>query len=82
MVQNKKNEVVIMVKLKLSNRINMAPLTRSRASYECVFIGFTSKYYSQRATAGLIHDGLYSGGEKGYNDYPFLGDELSRTGAL
>lgn len=38
----------------LSNRIVMAPLTRSRADKEGVVSDLTAIYYSQRASAGLI----------------------------
>jgi 2,4-dienoyl-CoA reductase-like NADH-dependent reductase (Old Yellow Enzyme family) len=40
--------------LKLSNRIIMAPLTRARAGVERIPNDLMAKYYSQRATAGLI----------------------------
>jgi N-ethylmaleimide reductase len=40
--------------LVLSNRIVMAPLTRSRSSEEGVPPDFAPRYYAQRATAGLI----------------------------
>lgn len=40
--------------LKLTNRIVMAPLTRSRAGQGDVQSDLNAQYYSQRATAGLI----------------------------
>lgn len=39
---------------KLSNRIVMSPLTRSRASDNNTANGLMATYYAQRATAGLI----------------------------
>jgi N-ethylmaleimide reductase len=41
-------------KLELKNRIIMAPLTRSRANDEGVQPDFVTKYYSQRASGGLL----------------------------
>lgn len=41
-------------KLKLSNRIWMAPLTRCRAGLEHIPNALMAEYYSQRASAGLI----------------------------
>jgi N-ethylmaleimide reductase len=41
-------------KLKLKNRIIMAPMTRSRANDEGVQPTFAAEYYAQRASAGLI----------------------------
>ena len=38
----------------INNRIIMAPMTRSRANDEGVQPDFVAKYYTQRATAGLI----------------------------
>lgn len=40
--------------LNLSNRILMAPMTRSRATSEGIHHEMTSLYYQQRSTAGLI----------------------------
>jgi 2,4-dienoyl-CoA reductase-like NADH-dependent reductase (Old Yellow Enzyme family) len=40
--------------LELPNRIIMAPLTRSRAGARRIANGLMAKYYSQRASAGLI----------------------------
>lgn len=40
--------------LELSNRINMAPMTRSRASADHVPTSLMADYYRQRAGAGLI----------------------------
>jgi N-ethylmaleimide reductase len=40
--------------LELSNRIVMSPLTRIRADENCVPTPMMAKYYSQRASAGLI----------------------------
>lgn len=40
--------------IELSNRVVMAPLTRSRASAECISNELMRSYYCQRATAGLI----------------------------
>lgn len=40
--------------LKLANRIVMAPLTRSRAGVERIPNELMAKYYTQRASAGLI----------------------------
>jgi len=40
--------------MKLKNRVFMAPLTRNRATPSGVPGPWTSKYYSQRASAGLI----------------------------
>src|ERR1700676_2035199 len=40
--------------LNLPNRIIMAPLTRSRAGARRIANGLMAKYYSQRASAGLI----------------------------
>lgn len=41
-------------KLELSNRLVMAPMTRSRASRDGVVGEMTATYYAQRASAGLI----------------------------
>ena len=41
-------------KLELSNRIIMAPMTRSRADDAGVQPAFVAEYYRQRASAGLI----------------------------
>lgn len=53
--------------LDLSNRVVMAPLTRGRAGPDYVANDLMAKYYSQRATAGLIiteatHISLYGRG--------------------
>src|SRR5262245_14975952 len=40
--------------LELDNRIIMAPMTRSRADDAGIQPSYTTKYYSQRASAGLI----------------------------
>lgn len=40
--------------LTLKNRVVMAPMTRSRAGKESVANEIMAKYYSQRASAGLI----------------------------
>lgn len=40
--------------IKVSNRIAMAPLTRSRAGMDGVHADLAVEYYRQRATAGLI----------------------------
>jgi N-ethylmaleimide reductase len=40
--------------IKVSNRITMAPLTRSRAGMDGVHTPLAIEYYRQRATAGLI----------------------------
>src|SRR4051794_10694001 len=40
--------------MELSNRIVMAPMTRSRADDEGVQPEYAAEYYSQRASAGLI----------------------------
>ena len=41
-------------RLKLPNRLLMAPMTRSRASTDGVVTALTAEYYAQRASAGLI----------------------------
>ncbi|MCP9950870.1 alkene reductase [Actinomadura madurae] len=41
-------------KLELSNRLVMAPMTRSRATEDGAVTGLTVEYYRQRAAAGLI----------------------------
>jgi N-ethylmaleimide reductase len=41
-------------RLKLSNRLIMAPLTRGRAGQERIPNGLMAEYYTQRASAGLI----------------------------
>ena len=41
-------------KIELSNRIVMAPMTRSRANDDGVQPAFVAEYYRQRASAGLI----------------------------
>lgn len=38
----------------LSNRIALAPMTRSRAGQDGVATGLVAEYYTQRASAGLI----------------------------
>ena len=40
--------------LTLTNRIVMAPLTRSRSSDEGIVPTYAAEYYAQRASAGLI----------------------------
>ena len=40
--------------IELTNRIVMAPMTRSRASDEGVQPEYAAEYYRQRASAGLI----------------------------
>jgi len=40
--------------IRLSNRIVMAPMTRSRATFNNIPNPLVAKYYGQRATAGLI----------------------------
>lgn len=40
--------------IKLSNRIVMAPMTRSRASHDSLPTDIMTEYYRQRASAGLI----------------------------
>lgn len=47
-------EPVVLGHLSLKNRMAMAPMTRSRASYEGVVGESTVTYYTQRASAGLI----------------------------
>lgn len=47
-------EPVTIGNLKLSNRIVMAPLTRTRAGEERIPNKLMQEYYTQRATAGLI----------------------------
>ena len=40
--------------VQLSNRIVMAPMTRSRANAAAVLSPLTAEYYAQRADAGLL----------------------------
>ncbi|MFL6230393.1 MAG: alkene reductase, partial [Pyrinomonadaceae bacterium] len=40
--------------IELSNRVIMAPMTRSRADDEGVLPLYVAEYYRQRASAGLI----------------------------
>ena len=47
-------EPLILGKLSLSNRIVMAPMTRSRANIDGVIGELTATYYAQRASAGLL----------------------------
>lgn len=47
-------EPVVLGPYRLANRIVMAPLTRSRAGAEGLATPLMAKYYSQRASAGLI----------------------------
>jgi N-ethylmaleimide reductase len=72
--------------LELPNRIVMSPMTRIRADEGCVPSERMVRYYSQRASAGLIiteatqprpWDVLtfYSGADHGYTDYPTLAEK-------
>ncbi len=54
MAQNKLFEPYQLGSLALSNRIVMAPLTRSRSSEEGIVPSYAAEYYTQRASAGLI----------------------------
>lgn len=56
----------------LSNRIVMAPLTRSRAGKGLVPSPFAAEYYAQRATAGLVitEATQISAQAQGYQDTP------------
>lgn len=58
--------------LPLTNRIVMAPLTRSRAGPGCVATPLMAEYYAQRATAGLIiaEASQISPQGQGYQDTP------------
>ena len=47
-------EPLVAGKLELSNRLVMAPMTRSRAVEDGTVTALTAEYYAQRATAGLI----------------------------
>jgi N-ethylmaleimide reductase len=58
----------------LSNRIIMAPMTRSRANSVGMISDLTTEYYVQRASAGLIiSEGIYASSMgKGYVNTPGL----------
>lgn len=60
--------------LRLTNRIAMAPMTRSRAAAGALPTGLTAEYYAQRASAGLIvTEGIQpSAVGQGYPDTPGL----------
>ncbi|MEU6667181.1 alkene reductase [Streptomyces sp. NPDC046727] len=60
--------------LRLTNRIAMAPMTRSRAAAGGLPTGLTAEYYAQRASAGLIvTEGIQpSAVGQGYPDTPGL----------
>jgi N-ethylmaleimide reductase len=76
-------------RIELDSRIVLAPMTRSRADDRGVQPAFVAEYYRQRASAGLIiteaanvsplakgharTPGIYTPGERGYTDYPTLG---------
>lgn len=63
-------------RLKLNNRILMAPMTRSRAELDGCANALMAEYYQQRATAGLIiSEGVYPSEDgKGYCRSPGIAD--------
>lgn len=75
------NEPVKLGSLSLNNRIFMPPLTRSRANSEGVQTPLAEKYYSQRASAGLIitEATQISAQGKGYIDTPGIYNQEQMT---
>lgn len=68
--------------LPLSNRIVMAPLTRSRAGAGCVPTPLMAEYYAQRASAGLIiaEAAQISPQGQGYQDTPGIYNQAQIDG--
>ena len=68
--------------LALSNRVVMAPLTRSRAALEHAATALMAEYYAQRASAGLIiaEASQISPQGQGYQDTPGIYSEAQIAG--
>ena len=64
-------------RIKIANRVVMAPMTRSRATDDGVVRPMTATYYAQRATAGMIvTEGIFPEARgKGYVRTPGLATE-------